>query len=78
MSNRDDSEERERYFQELAEEAAEKEREAYRYFYHQACENFDLYWQEELSTYKREEKETDEEYARRLAELAYFKGLEER
>lgn len=78
MSNKDDSEERERYFQELAEQAEEQEREAYRQFIYQAYENFDMYWQEELSKSKREKNETDDEYTRRLAEMAYLKGLEDR
>jgi hypothetical protein len=41
-----------------------------------ACENFDYFWQTELSKVRPEKNEDTEEFAKRIAELAYLKALE--
>lgn len=51
--------------------------EAYRQFLFETSENFDYYWHTELSKERPIGNEDYEEFARRIAEMAYIQGVED-
>lgn len=69
--------EREEYFNQLAEEAEEFEKMQYSDFLCNVMENFDIFWQTELSSKRPDGNEDTEEFVRRIAEMAYLKGVED-